>query len=80
MNATVRIEILGTGCKKCHQLEANAREAVAARNLTAEVEHITDMMKIVERGVMATPALVVNDEVLCQGKVLTPDEIAAHLR
>ncbi|MDO9239651.1 thioredoxin family protein [Methylicorpusculum sp.] len=79
MNDTVKIEILGTGCKKCHQLEANAREAVASRNLTAEVEHITDMMQIVERGVMATPALVVNDEVVCQGKVLTPDEIAAHL-
>jgi len=79
MTDTVKIEILGTGCKKCHQLEANAREAVAARNLTAEVEHITDMMQIIERGVMATPALVVNDEVVCQGKILTPDEIAAHL-
>lgn len=76
---TIKIEILGTGCKKCHQLEVNAREAVAARNLSAEVQHITDMMQIIERGVMATPALVVNDEVVCQGKVLTPDEIAAHL-
>lgn len=75
----VKIEILGTGCKKCQQLEANAREAVAARNLHAEVEHITDMMQIVEPGVMTTPALVVNDEVVCQGKIPTPDEIAAHL-
>lgn len=79
MTDTVKIEILGTGCKKCHQLEANAREAVAAHNLAAEIVHITDMMQIVERGVMATPALVVNDEVVSQGKILTPDEIAAHL-
>lgn len=79
MTDKVKIEILGTGCKKCHQLEANAREAVAARNLTAEVEHITDMMQIVERGVMATPALVVNDEVVSQGKVITAEEIATHL-
>lgn len=79
MTEIVKIEILGTGCKKCQQLEANAREAVAACNLTAEVVHITDMMQIIERGVMATPALVVNDEVVCQGKILTPDEIATHL-
>jgi len=79
MTDTVKIEILGMGCNKCHQLEANAREAIASLNLTAEVEHITDMMQIVERGVMATPALVVNDEVVSQGKVITAEEIAAHL-
>jgi hypothetical protein len=37
---TIKIEILGTGCKKCHQLEANAKQAVANLNLTAEVLHI----------------------------------------
>jgi len=79
MNETLRIEILGTGCKKCQQLEANARQAVAMRNLTAEVVQITDMMQIAYRGVMAMPALVVNDEVVSQGKVITPEEIAAHL-
>jgi small redox-active disulfide protein 2 len=79
MTEPVKIEILGMGCKKCQQLEANAREAVAERNLTAEVVHITDMMQIVERGVMSTPALVVNNEVVSQGKVITADEIAAHL-
>ncbi|MGR8952923.1 MAG: thioredoxin family protein [Gammaproteobacteria bacterium] len=71
MTETVKIEILGIGCAKCHQLEASARKAVAERNMTAEVIHITDMMQIVERGVMATPALVVNDEVVSQGKVVT---------
>jgi small redox-active disulfide protein 2 len=79
MTEPVKIEILGMGCKQCQQLEANAREAVAERNLTAEVVHITDMMQIVERGVMSTPALVVNNEVVSQGKVITADEIAAHL-
>jgi len=79
MNEALRIEILGTGCKKCQQLEANARQAVAMRNLTAGVVQITDMMQIAYRGVMAMPALVVNDEVVSQGKVITPEEIAAHL-
>lgn len=79
MTQTLRIEILGTGCKKCLQLEANAKQAVAARNLSAEIVHITDMMEIVKRGVMATPALVVNDDVVSQGKVISPEEIAQHL-
>ena len=79
MTDVLKIEILGTGCKKCQLLEANAKQAVAARNLTAEIAHITDMMEIVNRGVMATPALLVNDEVISQGKVLSPEEIAPHL-
>jgi small redox-active disulfide protein 2 len=79
MNETLRIEILGAGCKKCQQLEANARQAVVMRNLTAGVVQITDMMQIAYRGVMAMPALVVNDEVVSQGKVITPEEIATHL-
>lgn len=79
MTEKVKIEILGTGCKKCQLLEANAKQAVASRNLEADVVHITDMMEIVQRGVMATPALLVNDEVICQGKVLSAQEIAPLL-
>lgn len=72
---TLKVEILGTGCKKCQQLEANAKAAIANRNLDAEVAHITDTMEIVKRGVMKTPALVVGGKVLSQGKVLEVKEI-----
>jgi small redox-active disulfide protein 2 len=80
MNDALQIEILGTGCKKCNQLEANVRQAVAMLNLTAEVVHITDMMQIVTRGVMAIPALVVNGEIVSQGKLIGPEEIALYLK
>ncbi|UIE37761.1 thioredoxin family protein [Leptodesmis sichuanensis] len=76
---TLKVEILGTGCKKCQQLEANAREAIAHCQLDAEVAHITDTMEIVKRGVMKTPALVVDGKVLSQGKVLDPQEIESLL-
>ncbi|MFP4007197.1 MAG: thioredoxin family protein [Spirulinaceae cyanobacterium] len=69
------IEILGTGCKKCKQLEANAKEAIANLNLEADVNHITDPMKIAERGVMKTPALAINGQLVSQGKVITPERI-----
>ena len=75
----LKVEILGTGCKKCHQLEANAQEAVTAQNLDAEIIHITDTMEIIKRGVMKTPALMVNGKVLSQGKVLAPKEIESLL-
>ncbi|MBE9143081.1 thioredoxin family protein [Planktothrix mougeotii] len=71
----IKIEVLGTGCKKCQQLEANTQEALASLNLNAEVIHITDPIEIAKRGVMSTPALVVNGKVVSKGKVLTPAEI-----
>jgi small redox-active disulfide protein 2 len=72
---TLKVEILGTGCKKCQQLEANAKEAIAHRQLEADIAHITDTMEIIKRGVMKTPALVVDGKVLSQGKVLEPQDI-----
>jgi len=75
----IKVEILGTGCKKCHQLEANAKEAIASLNKEAEVNHITDTMEIVKRGVMKTPALVIENKVVSQGKVLTPEQIKPFL-
>ena len=61
---TVKIEIMGTGCKKCQQLEANAKQAVVNLNLTAEVSHITDPVEIAMRGVMSTPAMAINGKVV----------------
>lgn len=75
----LNIEILGTGCKKCHQLEANAKEAIAALNLEAEVFHVTDTMEIVKRGIMKTPALAVNGKIVSQGKLIEPEKIQALL-
>lgn len=79
MSSTLTVEILGTGCKKCHQLEENVKEAIASLNIEAVVLHIKDPMKIAERGVMSTPALVVNGKVVSQGKVATPEQIKPYL-
>ncbi len=70
----LQVEILGSGCKKC-QLEANAKEAIASVGKEAQVHHITDTMEIVKRGVMKTPALVIEGKVVSQGKVLTLEQI-----
>jgi small redox-active disulfide protein 2 len=77
---TIKIEILGTGCKKCQHLEANAREAVANLNLIAEVLHITDPVEIAMRGVMSTPALIINGKVVSKGQVISPEQIQPLLK
>ncbi|MEG4625250.1 thioredoxin family protein [Microcoleus sp. w1-18aA5] len=74
------MEILGAGCKKCQQLEANAKEAIAALNLEAEILHITDPIEIAKRGVMSTPALTINGKVVSKGKVITSAEIQRLLQ
>lgn len=79
MNA-IKIEILGTGCKKCQQLEANAKQAVTNLNLNAEIGHITDPIEIAKRGVMSTPAMTINGKVVSKGQVLSPEQIQPLLQ
>jgi len=79
MNA-IKIEIMGTGCKKCQQLESNAKQAVANMKLTAEVLHITDPVEIAMRGVMSTPAMTINGKVVCKGQVISPEQIQPLLQ
>lgn len=76
----MKIEILGTGCPKCKTLEQNAREVIAELNNGAEVEKISDIDKIMDMGVMVTPALAIDGVVKSTGKVLTKDQIKAILQ
>ncbi len=69
------IKVLGSGCKNCHTLYENTKEAVKDAGLSVEVEYITDMQKIMEYGVMSMPALVVNDQVVSMGKVLKAEDV-----
>ena len=71
----MKIEILGIGCPKCKQLIANAEAAVKELNIAAEISKVTDIDKIIEYGVMMTPALAVDGNIVSAGKVLSKDEI-----
>ena len=75
-----KIEILGTGCAKCKRLFANAEEAVKNLNITAEVIKVEDLDAIVEAGVMLTPALFINGELLAEGRVPCVEEIMTMLK
>lgn len=66
----MKIEILGAGCPKCKSLEKSVRQAVNELGIQAEIKKIEDITEIMNYGVMATPALVVDGEVKSSGKLL----------
>ena len=76
----MKIEILGTGCTKCKNLEENTKQAVAKIGGFHEVKKVEDIVEIMNYGVMSTPALVVDGKVKSSGKTLTPNEIIELLK
>lgn len=73
------ILILGGGCARCRQVEENAQHAVSELAIEAEVSHVTDMAEIIEFGVMSTPALVIDQKVVCSGRIPGVEEIKEFL-
>ena len=74
-----KIQILGTGCKKCNDLTENAKAAAQAAGVEVELEKITQLNDIMAFGVMTTPGLVIDGKVVSQGKLLSADQIADYL-
>lgn len=71
----MKIQILGGGCPKCQKLAENAKAAVSEIGIDAEIEKVTDTDRIMDMGVMITPALAVDGVVKSTGKVLDKSEI-----
>jgi small redox-active disulfide protein 2 len=73
------IKILGPGCARCHQLEKTTREVVKELNIDATVEEVKDINKIVEYAVLTTPGLVINEKLVCAGRVPTKAEVTQFI-
>ena len=76
----MKIKVLGSGCPNCKVLEANTKKAVAEMKIKADIEKVTDIARIMEYGVMSTPALVVDEKVVSYGRVLSSEEIKKLLK
>ena len=72
--ASAGIKVLGSGCAKCNALEASVRAALTELGMDAAVDHVTDFAQIASYGVMTTPALVVDGQVVSCGRVLKKEE------
>lgn len=71
----MKIEILGTGCAKCHKLDELVRMVVKETGVDAEVSKVEDIKKIMGYGVMMTPALVIDGKVKVTGKIPSAEDI-----
>jgi len=71
----MKIKVLGPGCARCQQVEQLVREAVAEAGVDAEIEKVTDVMKIAQYGVFGTPAVIIDEEVKSVGKIPKKEDI-----
>lgn len=76
----MEIKVLGTGCPKCKRLEELARQALAETGIEATVTKVSDIDGILAYPIVATPALVINEQVAASGRLPRPDELAGWLR
>jgi small redox-active disulfide protein 2 len=73
------VEVFGPGCANCQKVEANAREALAMSGVEAEIRHVTDYREIAQRGVLRTPGLAIDGELVSTGRIPSPGDIAEWL-
>lgn len=75
----MKIKVLGSGCSKCEKLMDNVKEALGELNMEAEVKKVTEVEDIMKYGVMKTPALVIDENVVSSGKVNKVKEIKKYI-
>jgi len=77
----MNIKILGSGCPNCQKLEKNAKQAAEELGLKGiKIEHIRDIAKITEYGIMSVPAIVIDEQVKSAGKIPDVEKIKAWLK
>ena len=76
----MEIKILGPGCPKCKQAEEIVKKVIAEEGIAANIEKVTDVMKIAGYGVFGTPAVIVDGEVKSVGKIPKKEDIKAWIK
>jgi small redox-active disulfide protein 2 len=75
----LKIKVLGPGCENCKNVEAVTRKVVSMMGMQAEVIKVTDWVEIRKYPILGTPGLVVNEKVVCAGRIPTEAEVTTWL-
>jgi len=75
----MKIKILGPGCARCDQLEKITKEVIKELGIDVSLEHVKDVKKIMEYPILHTPGLVLNEELVCSGRVPTKAEVTTYI-
>ena len=73
------IKVLGPGCQNCKNVEATTRKALANFGMEAEVIKVTEWPEIQKYPILATPGLVINEKVVCAGRIPSEAEVMTWL-
>jgi small redox-active disulfide protein 2 len=73
------IKVLGPGCANCKKVEQIARQAVSSMSMEADFTKVTDYGEIMQYPIMSTPGLVINEKLVCSGRIPTPAEVSSWL-
>jgi small redox-active disulfide protein 2 len=76
----LEIKVFGPGCTQCDQLEQQIFQVLSELNLTADVEHVRDVKEIAKAGIMGSPGLMINGEVVAVGKVPSKEKLKSMLQ
>jgi small redox-active disulfide protein 2 len=76
----MKIQIFGPGCMNCKTLEQRARRAAEELGLAADFEKVTDLVQIADSGILRTPGLAIDGQIVSQGRVNSVEEIKTMLQ
>jgi small redox-active disulfide protein 2 len=75
----ITVKVLGSGCANCKRLEEITRKAIQNLAIEAEFIKVTDFQEIADHGILSTPGLIVNGEVVSSGRIPSSTEITTWI-
>lgn len=75
----MKIKVLGPGCARCDQLEQITKEVLKELSVDASLEHVKDVKEIMEYPILTTPGLVIDEKLVCSGRVPTKAEVTTFI-